>query len=161
MHPAYVNIFMASLKLKFVYPYIKQKGKTLLRFFDDLLMIWTSPEEEVLKFINECNKKHRTITLDLKCSKTKIEFLDVLLYKDNNKLQKRLYKNSINHQSCLHSNSKQYSSLRESRAYSQVLYNKRICSANSEFETHTMTLKNQFIKLGNEKTEVEKLDPED
>ena len=72
MHPAYSNIFMANLKLKLAYPYIKEKGKTLLRFFDDLFMVWTL--EELLKFINECNKKHQTITSDLKFCKTKIEF---------------------------------------------------------------------------------------
>ena len=58
-----------------------------LRLIDDLFMIWTGTEEELLEFINELNQKHKTIRLDFKYSKTKIEFLDVLVYKEiNNKL---------------------------------------------------------------------------
>ena len=90
---AYANIFMASLESKFIYPYIKEKVITFLWFTDDLLMIWTDTEEELLKFINELNQKHKTIKFGFKYSKIKIEFLDALVYKDvNNKLQTTLYK---------------------------------------------------------------------
>ena len=51
--PAYANIFMASFESKYIYPYIKEKVTTFLRFIDDLFMIWTGTEEELLKFINE------------------------------------------------------------------------------------------------------------
>ena len=91
--PAYANTFMASFESKFIYPYIKVKVVTFLRFIDDVFMIWTDTEEELLKFINELNQKHKTIKSDFKFSKTEIEFLDVLVYKDiNNKLQITLYK---------------------------------------------------------------------
>ena len=63
-------------------------------------MIRIGTEEELLKFINELNQKHKTIKFDFKYSKTKIEFLDVLVYKDiNNKLQTTLYKKPTDRQS--------------------------------------------------------------
>ena len=115
--PAYANIFMASFKSKYIYSYIKEKVVTFLRLIDDLFMMWTGTEEELLKFINELNQKHKTIKFDFKYSKTKIEFLDVLVYKDiNNKLQITLCKKPTNHQSYLHANSEYPRSLKESIA---------------------------------------------
>ena len=77
-------------------------------------MIWTDTEEELLKFINEFNQKHKTIKFDFKYSKTKIEFLDVLVYKDiNNKLQRTLYKKLTDRQRYLHANSEHPRSLKD------------------------------------------------
>ena len=84
---------MASFESKFIYLYLKKKVATFLRFTDDLFMIWTDTEEGLSKFINELKQKHKIINFDFNCSKTKIEFLNVLVYKDiNNKHQTTLYK---------------------------------------------------------------------
>ena len=143
--PACANIFMANLESKFTYPYKKGKVITLLLFIDDLFMIWTDIEEELLKFINELNQKHKTIKFDFKYSKTKIELSDVLVYKEiNNKLQTTLYKKPTDRQSYLHANSEHPRSLKESIRYSQALRVKRICSTNSAFEAripHLIQLK--------------------
>ena len=42
--------------------------------------------------------------------------------------------------------------LKEIIAYNQALRFKRICFANSEFESHINTIKDQFVKCGYEKT---------
>ena len=57
--PAYANIFMASFELKFKYTYIKVK-RFLLRFIDDLFMIWTGLEVDLLKFIKGATKLYFT-----------------------------------------------------------------------------------------------------
>ena len=148
--PDYANIFVASFESKYIYTYIKEKIITFLPFIDDLFMIWTGRQEELLRFINKVNqKKNRTPKFDFKYSKTKIEFLDVLLYKYvNKKLQTTLYEKPTDCQSCLHRNSENPISWKESIAYSQVLGVKIICSTNSEFETHINTMKDQFLKSG-------------
>ena len=63
-------------------------GLTLkgLGFIDDLFLIWTGSEQELLDFMNDLNKKHPSIKFEFKYSQTKIEFLDVLVYKDHNKM---------------------------------------------------------------------------
>ena len=53
-----------------------------LRFNDDLFIIWTGSEHELLDFMSDLNKKHSSIKFEFKYSQTKIEFLDVLVYKD-------------------------------------------------------------------------------
>ena len=60
--PAYANIFMAN----FFYPYIKDKTKMFLRFIDDLFMIWTGSEHELLDFMSDLNKKHSSIKFEFK-----------------------------------------------------------------------------------------------
>ena len=75
--------------------------------------------------INKLNQKHK---LDFKYSKTKIEFLDVLVYTDikTNRSPKLFTRTP------------------------EIL--KRICSTNSKFEAHINTIKDQFVKHGYEKT---------
>ena len=79
---AYANIFMANFELKYIYPYIKDKTKMFLRSINDLFMIWAGSEQELLDFLSDLNKKHPSIKFEFKNSQTKIEFLDVLVYKD-------------------------------------------------------------------------------
>ena len=89
---------MASFESKYIYLHLKEKGTTFLRFIDGLFMIWTGTEEGLLKFINELNQKRKIIKFDFNYSKTKLEFLNVLVYKDiNNKFQTTLYKKPTDH----------------------------------------------------------------
>ena len=67
------------------------------------------------------------------------------------KLQATLYKKSTDRQIYFHANSEHPRSLKESIPYSQALRAKRICSTNSEFETHINTIKDQFVTRGYEK----------
>ena len=91
--PAYANIFMGNLELKHIYPYIKNKTKMFSRFIDDLFMIRTGWEQELLDLISDLNKRYPSIKFKFKYSQTKIEFLDVLVYKDHdNMLQKTIYR---------------------------------------------------------------------
>ena len=121
-----------------------------------LFMIWTDTEKELSKFVNKLNQKPKIIKSDFKYSETKIEFLDVLLYKDiNNKLQAALYIKPTSRQRYLHANLEHPRSLKESIPYSQALLVKRICSTNPEFETLINTVEDQFIKCGYKKTLIE------
>ena len=91
--PTYANIFRANFELKYIYPYIRDKTKTFLRFIGDLFMIWAGSEQELLDFMSDLNKKHPSIKFEFKYSQTKIEFLNVLVYKDhNNMLQTTIYR---------------------------------------------------------------------
>ena len=59
-------------------------------------MIWTGSKQELLDFMSDLNMKNSPIKFELKYSQTKIEFLDVLVYKDhNNMLQTTVYREQI------------------------------------------------------------------
>ena len=73
-----------------------------LRFIDNLFMIWTDSEQELLYSMRYLNKKNPSIKFKFKYSQTKIEFLDVLIYKDKkNMLQTTIYKKQIDRQNYL------------------------------------------------------------
>ena len=154
--PAYANIFMASFELKYIYLYIKDKTKMFLRFIDDFFMIWTGSEQELLDFMSDLNKKQSSIKFDFKYSQTKIEFLDVLVYKDhNNMLQATIYRKQTDRKSYLDARSEHPKSLKDSTPYSQALPIKRIGSSQQEFSNHTTKMINQFQKRGYDRSLIE------
>ena len=83
-------------------------------------MIWTASMDELQNFIQVLNSKYQTIRYEFNISTLKMEFLDVLLYKDqNHNIQTTLYKKLNDHQSYLHAKSEHPKSLKNSIAYSQ------------------------------------------
>ena len=102
--PAYANIFMAYFEEKFIYPSIHAKTLLYLRFIDDIFMIWTKSGKDLTEFLNEVNTKHTYIKFEFKYSRQQIEFLDTLIYIDNNnKQQATLYEKPTDIQNYLHS----------------------------------------------------------
>ena len=67
--PAYTNIFMAYFEEKFIYPLIDAKTLLNLRFIDDIFMIWTKSEKDLIEFLNELNTKHTSIKFEFKYSR--------------------------------------------------------------------------------------------
>ena len=49
-------------------------------------MIWTGSGKEQRDSMSDLNKKHPSMKFELKYSQTKIDFLDVLAYKDHNNI---------------------------------------------------------------------------
>ena len=77
-------------------------------------MIWTSSEQKLLDFMSYLNKKHPSIKFEFKYLQTKIEFLDVLVYKDqNNMLQTTIYRKQTDPQNYLDARSEHTKSLKE------------------------------------------------
>ena len=127
-----------------------------LRFIDDTFMIWTGSEEKLLDFISNWNKKHPSIKFEFKNSQKKIEFLDVLVYKDhNNMLQTTIYRKQTDRQNYLDARSEHPKLLKDSIPYNQALRIKRICSSQQEFLSHTAKMINQFRKRGYDKSLIE------
>ena len=140
----------------YIYPYIKDKTKMFLRFIDDLFMIWTGSEQELLDFMSDLNKKRSLIKFEFKCSQTKIEFLDVLVCKDhNNMLQTTIYRKKTDKQNCPNARSEHRKSLKDSIPYSQALRIKQICSSQQEFLNHTAKMISQFQKRGYDRSLIE------
>ena len=110
-----------------------------LRFIDDLFLIWTGSEQELLGIMNDLNKKRPSIKFEFRYSLTKIEFLDILVYKDqNNTLQTTIYRKQTDRQHYVDSQSEHPNLLKDSIPYSQALRIKPICSSQQEFFSHTM-----------------------
>ena len=62
--PGTANIFMANFELKYIYPYIKDKIKMFLRFIDDIFTISTGPEQKLLDFMSDLNKRRTSANFE-------------------------------------------------------------------------------------------------
>ena len=132
--PSYANIFLGFFESTHIYPYIRGKCHLYTRFIDDIFMLWRGTENELLEFVNNLNKTHPTIKFELKYSRTEINFLDIVIYKDKNgKLQTKIYNKPTDHPSYLHSRSEHPIATKKSIIYSQALRIRRICSEEGEF----------------------------
>ena len=90
--PSYANLFMGSFEDKFIYPKIENKYGGYHGLIDDIFMMWTGTEEEVLSFIEDINRQHKSIKFDYNYSKSEISFLDTVAFKNTlNALSTKLY----------------------------------------------------------------------
>ena len=80
--PAYANILMAEFEQKYVCPLIKDKSILFLHYIDDIFMVWTKSENQLKDFMSELNQKHPSIKFDYKFDRKRTEFLDTLVYID-------------------------------------------------------------------------------
>ena len=150
--PAYANIFMAEFEQKYVYPLIKDKSILFLRYIDDIFMVWTKSEKQLKDFMSELNQKHPSIKFDYKFDCKQIEFLDTLVYIDQqNKLQTTLFRKSSDRQNFLNAKSEHPYSLKKSIPYNQALRVRRICSTFQEYHSHSRKLIEQFVNKGYKK----------
>ena len=90
--PIYANLFMSKFEESKIYPLIKDKCKTYLRFIDDIFMIWSGTEEELKQFTQEINSLHDSIKFTVEYSKKEITFLDTTVTINESKLLTKLYK---------------------------------------------------------------------
>ncbi|XP_033121407.1 uncharacterized protein LOC117120505 [Anneissia japonica] len=146
MAPQYANIFMSNLEQRFL------ETQTLrpllyLRYIDDIFMIWTHGMDTLLQFHNDFHNFHPTINLTLEYSDDKVNFLDTTIIIRNQKLQTSLYRKPTDNQCYLHASSFHPPHILRSIIFSQSLRYNRICSDQTDRDTHLLELSNTFSRL--------------
>ena len=110
-----------SVLLYIQYEYRKMRTRNNSAF-GHLFMTWVGSQQEFLEFMSDLNKKQPSIKFEFKYSQTKIEFLDILVYKDqNNVLQTTIYRKQTDRQNYLDAQSEHPKLLKDNIPYSQVL----------------------------------------
>ena len=147
--PAYANIFMVQFEAKHIYPWIHGKALLFLRYIDDIFMICNRTPEELILFIDELNKKHKIIKFDYKISTKQIQFMDTMVYRDQQrKIQIMMFRKPTDQQTYLHAQSNHRKSLKNSIPYSQALRIKTICSTTSEFNKNCDIITERYKERG-------------
>ena len=112
-------------------------------------MVWTKSEKQLKDFMSELNQKHPSIKFDYKFDCKQIEFLDTLVYIDQqNKLQTILFQKSSDRQNFLNAKSELPYSLKKSIPYSQALRIRRIWLTFQEYHSHSRKIIKQFVNRG-------------
>ena len=82
-HPHMPTYFMTKFEDKYVYTYPLQP-QLWKRFIDDIFPIWPHGMNSLTKFIEHLNTVHPTIKFTSDISETRISFLDLTIYIQNN-----------------------------------------------------------------------------
>ena len=146
--PTYANLFMGEFEEKHIYNLIKEKTKKYLRFIDDIFLVWTASEQELLNFHTTINSVHPSIKFTMEYSKEKINYLDTTVFIKDSKLVTKTFKKPTDRSAYLHNKSYHPSSLKTNIPYGQALRLKKICTSNKDYQESLTELNNAFIKRG-------------
>ena len=140
MAPSYANLFLAKFETDALM-HAPHQSHTWWRFIDDIFMIWTHTENDLLNFISYLNNLHPTIKFTSSHSSTSISFLDVQVSLNQFGVVKTdLYTKPMDkHQYLLHSLCHPFHTKR-AIPFSLALRLRRICSSDETFTLRTNEL---------------------
>ncbi len=139
----YANNSLGKFEKDHVYTYPIQPF-LYLRYIDDIFIIWTESEEELLKFITHLNECTSFFNFTQEYSKESVTFLDTRISLEKGHLIADLYCKPTDSHNYLYYSSAHPRPCKDSIPYSQFLRIRRICSNYSDFYTHCITLCTHF-----------------
>jgi hypothetical protein len=140
--PRYACCFMGNLELKF---FQKQEHLPVfyVRFIDDIFMIWHGNRESLEHFIAEFNVFHSSIKLTHEISQNSVNFLDLTVTINGNKLSTSLYTKPTSSPQYLSFESQHPHHTKTSLPYSQFIRCRRSCTYKKDAIAHM----NRFSQL--------------
>ena len=152
----YADVFMDDFETKFIYPRIQNKHAAYYRFVDDIFMIWTGTEAELLSFFKEINTVHNSIKFDCNYSKKDINFLDTTVFKNERKtLSTKLYTKPTDRPGYIHSKSYHPKSQIKNIPYGQAVRAKRISTEKHDLEIALEKIKKNFVSRGYKQQDID------
>ena len=124
------------------------KPRVWLRYIDDIFFVWTHGEEKLHDFFNGLNEFNPSLKFTYEYSTQRINFLDVIVIKEENEFVKDLYCKATDCHQYLHYDSCHPDHMKKSSVYSQGLCIKRLCSDSERLQQHLSSLKGWFCERG-------------
>ena len=147
MAPNYAIIFMHAVEEETLNN-TKLKPRIWQRFIDDVFIVWTHGKEKLEEFLNYINQVHETIKFTAECSTQEVPFLDILVYKLNNRLATKVYHKKTDDKMYLHYSSTHPRSQKDAIPYSLFIRCKRICTENRYFNMEVQEITNKLTHCG-------------
>ena len=118
------------------------------RFIDDGFGFWAGSVESLEEFARFANAIHPNIKVELRYSKSKLEFLDTLVILEEGRVYTDLYKKPMDKQLYLRHDSCHPPSTKRGLAYGLGLRIRRICERECDYQRHRGELKMQLRRRG-------------
>ena len=118
------------------------------RFIDDGIGIWTHGLDSLIEFEKYANSIHNNIKVELRWSRSRIEFLDTWLKLENGRVYTDLYVKPTDKQMYVNNNSCHPNNVKKSLAYGLGIRIKRICEKDGDYRQQRKILKTQLHKRG-------------
>ena len=146
--PNYANLFMDRFETRALDNYLL-KPMLWLTFIDDIFMIWTNGEDELIRFISYLNDIQPSITFTHGHSCHTVNFLDTSIHIDENRrIYTNLYEKPTDTHLYLHYTSSHYEPCKSKGPYGQYLCLRRICSIDQDFKYNSRKLTEFYIERG-------------
>ena len=127
------------------------------RFIDDVLFVWTGPQEDLMLFLNSLKQNDYNLKFTYEISQRSLTFLDVQIsIDDEGTIETSLFRKSLAGNSLLHATSSHPKSLISNIPYGQYLRIRRNCSTDSNFEYEAKLLQQRFQERGYSKKGLKK-----
>ncbi len=144
----YAQIYMHVWMKKFKEQNPEEVFDIYLRFIDDIFATTNHRREDLNTYIDKLNKFHPKIKFEFANSLTEVNFLDVKIYKHNNKLETTLYTKPTDRKKYLHYTSAHTKPNKTGIPKSQFIRLRRIISNEQEFDKQIQILENKFVERG-------------
>lgn len=147
--PTYAVIFMNIFEDRHVYQHpLYSRVRMYTRYIDDVFLLWSGDESELLDFITHLNSIIPSIQFSYQYSKKDISFLDVIVSIQDNHFSTDLFSKPTDKNAMLHFNSNHPRHVIRSLPLSQFMRVKRIVSDSSILEKRLMEMYTKFRKRG-------------
>lgn len=144
----FANIYMHKLLSKFRDSYTGHKPDIIARLVDDLFMVWNTDINTINNFIHALNSFHPNIKFTSTISTTELQYLDTVVYKQDNKLHTKIFNKPTDCKQYLHYTSNHPQHTKLSIPYSQAIRYRRNISDDNELKVALESLKTKFIDRG-------------
>ena len=150
--PNYANLYMGFWEDKFVFSDLNVFRDKILwwgRYIDDVLLLWSGSEQELLDFHSYLNNTNENLKLSLDYSLSEINFLDLKILKSSEgNLHSTIFRKPTDRNTILKADSFHPPWLLENIPYGQFQRLRRICDTDSSFETNAVDMTQRFKDRG-------------
>ena len=126
------------------------------RYRDDCFGLWNGSLEELRVFTSYLSSIYSNIRFTVRFDCYKIEFLDVMVVKQNGRLETTVYSKETDGHMYLLPSSSHFHSVSDNIPYGVALRLKRICSTEEEFSKKSIEYKNHLCARGYKRNKVKK-----
>ncbi|XP_069479435.1 uncharacterized protein [Ambystoma mexicanum] len=150
MAPAYANLFMYHLEMKWILIPTKFSKKiiTWKRYIDDVFVIWRGQHHELEEFLKYINLGHDRIKFTMEIGTPKLHFLDVELEIGEDGIITNIYHKPTDVNNTLHFRSHHPTHLKNNLPYSQFLRLKRIISTTDTLRNENLLMTQRYKERG-------------
>ncbi|XP_063281808.1 uncharacterized protein LOC134566025 [Pelobates fuscus] len=148
MAPAYANGFMYWFENTYILPIYQHQIIKYLRYVDDIFMIWKGTTTTLEEMVENINSLPIPVTLTLSWHNTNIEFLDVSIFKEEDRLGFTLYRKVTDRNTLLSATSFHPQHIKDSLPISQFLRVLRFNSDPSKCEEQLHEVRDRFLARG-------------
>ncbi len=150
--PNYSNLFMGAWEETFVYSDLNIFLDKIIwwgRYIDDIILLWSGSETELLLFHSYLNNTNRNLKLSLDFSSSEINFLDLKISKDvNGDLHTSIFRKPTDRNTILRADSFHPPWLTDNIPLGQFQRLKRICDSEEDFEKNAQDMTQRFRARG-------------